>query len=116
MGRRRAERLAGLLLEEISEMIVRVIKDPRIAGVTLTTAKVSKDLRYARVFFSVLGDEERQAQALQGLQSAKGLIKRELARHVKLRYMPEIEFSFDDSFIYADRIERLLKELHEPVQ
>ncbi len=115
MGTRRAVRLGCFLLEEISELMVRAVKDPRIAGVSLTRVRVSKDLRHARVFFSVIGEESRQAEALQGLQSSKVFSNRELARHLHLRYMPEIDFSFDDSFVYADRIDKLLKGLHESV-
>ena len=112
MGQRRPERLGGVLLEEISQVVIRVVKDPRIKGITLTRVRVSGDLRYARVFFSLLGDESRQREAILGLQSAKGIIKRELAKHLRLRYMPEIEFAFDDSLNYADHIEKLLKGLH----
>lgn len=112
MSHRRAERLQGLLLEETSRAIIRVVKDPRIEGITLTGVRVSKDLRNARIFYSLLGDEVRQREAMHGLNSAKGVIKRELAKHLRLRYMPEIEFEFDDSLYYADHIHRILKALH----
>jgi ribosome-binding factor A len=114
MDQRRPERVSGLLLEEISRAVVRVVKDPRIRGITLTRVRVSRDLRHARVFYSLVGDEPRQRQAMRGLDSAKGIIKRELARHLRLRYMPEIEFSFDDSLNYADHIQKLIRELHSP--
>ena len=108
---RRTVRLSGLLLEEISRAVQRVVKDPRIQGVTFTKVNVSRDLRSARVYYSVLGTTERQKAALEGLQSAKGLIKRELSHHVNLRYMPEIEFYFDDTLQYAEHIETLLKKI-----
>jgi len=93
-------------------LVIHVIKDPRLRGVTFTEVRVSKDLRHARVYFSVVGDEIRRQEVALGLQSAKGVIKRELAKHVRLRYMPEIEFTFDDSLNYAARIQQILKELH----
>jgi ribosome-binding factor A len=113
MDQRRLMRVEGLILEEISRVVVRVLQDPRIEGITLTGVRVSKDLRHARVYYSTLGDEARQQECLLGLNSAKGIIKRELARNLRLRYMPEIEFRFDDSLSYADHIQRLLKGLHE---
>lgn len=112
---RRTERLSGLLLEEISRAVQRVAKDPRIQGVTFTGVNVSPDLRSARVYYSILGEPERQKAALEGLQSAKGLIKRELSSHLNLRYMPEIDFFFDDTLQYAEHIETLLKKI-EPTE
>ncbi len=110
----RTERLADLLLREISETVLRVAKDPRLQGVTLTLVKVSGDLRQARVYYSVIGDAGRQREAAAGLESAKGLIKRELGRHLRLRYMPDIEFFFDDTLQYAEHIQKLLKGIESP--
>ena len=109
---RRPERLSGLLLQEISRTVLHVIKDPRIQGVTFTEVNVSSDLRHARVYYSILGEGESQEEAAKGLQSAKGLIKREVGRHLSLRYMPEIEFIFDDSLLQAEHIEKLLTGIH----
>jgi len=103
--------MSGLLRSEIARTVLHVIKDPRIQGVSITHVHVTKDLRLARVYYSVLGDTERQAEALEGLSSAKGLIKRELSRNLNLRYVPEIEIFFDETLEYADHIEQLLKKV-----
>ena len=108
---RRTERLNGLLLAEISKAVRRVVRDPRIEGVTFTGVNVTRDLRIARVYYSVLGKSDSQEAAHEGLQSAKGVIKRELSRNLDLRYMPEIDFFFDDTLQYAEHIEKLLKKV-----
>jgi ribosome-binding factor A len=110
---RRSERVSGLLLEEVSRVVLRVVKDPRISGVTFTSVRVSPDLRFARVYFSVVGGPRKQEEALRGFQSAKGIIKRELGRTLELQYVPEIEFVFDDSMEYAQHIEELLQKIRD---
>jgi len=115
MGRnlhfKRAERVADLIKREISEMLIRGIKDPRIGLVTITRVSLSDDLKVAKVYFSVLGEEEDRQRNLRGLNSAKGFIKREMGKRIHLRYMPEIIFKFDPSLEYADHINRLIKEI-----
>lgn len=108
---RRTGRVEGLILQEVSHLLRRVVKDPRVEGVTFTSARVTRDLRIAHLYFSVVGDERRRVEAESGLQSAKGIIKRELGRHLKLRYMPEIEFHFDASLAHAEHIRKLLKQV-----
>jgi len=110
---RRSDRMGGLLLEEIFRVVLRMVKDPRVSGVTLTSARVSPDLRFARIYFSVLGGPGRQEEALRGLQSAKGMIKRELGRNLELQFVPDIEFVFDDSMEYAQHIEELLRQIRD---
>jgi len=110
----RTERVSDALLQEISRAVLRVVKDPRIEGITITGVKVSKDLRNARAYYSVLGDTQRQRDALEGLRSAKGVIKREVGRNLSLRFMPEIEFIFDDSLAYAEHIQNLLNTIEKP--
>ncbi len=110
-GSRRTERIKGLLLEEISRIVLRVVKDPRIKGVTLTGIKVSKDLRHARIYYSIIGDKTNHQDVQKGLLSAKGIIKKEVGRNLKLRYTPDIDFIFDDSLEYAEHIDKLLKQV-----
>lgn len=116
MGRRlhfkRAERVGDLIHREISEMLIRGIKDPRIGLVTITRVRISDDLKVAKVYFSVMGGEADRERSLQGLNSAKGFIKREVGKRVHLRYVPDIVFRFDPSLEYADHINRLIRELH----
>jgi ribosome-binding factor A len=112
-GSRRSERVGGQLREEISRAVQRTVKDPRIRGVTVTDVKLSSDLRYARVYYSVIGENPRRAEAQEGLQSARGVIRREVGRNLQLRYVPDIEFFFDDSLGNAEHIESLLRRIRD---
>lgn len=85
------------------------LKDPRIGFVTITKVAVSDDLRMAKVYYSVFGGEQQKEESYEGLESAKGYIKRELGRRVRLKYIPEIHFMFDDSLEYGEHIEELLR-------
>jgi len=105
-----------LILQEISTTVLRSVKDPRIQNVTFTAVEVTLDLRLARVYFSVLGEEAQQEAALQGLQSAKGLIKRELGQRLSLRFMPDLEFFYDASIRHAEHIQKLLNDIHSSGQ
>ena len=105
--------MGGQLREEISRAVQRTVKDPRIRGVTVTDVKLSSDLRYARVYYSVMGEDPRREEAQEGLQSARGVIKREVGRNLQLRYVPDIEFFFDDSLGHADHIESLLRRIRD---
>jgi len=98
---------------EISRAVHRVVEDPRIRGVTFTDVQLSKDLRHARVYYSVIGDRQRQEQAREGLGSARGLIKREIGRHLQLRFMPDIEFFFDESLGHAEHMDNLLRQIQD---
>ena len=106
---KRTVQVGGLLQREISELLVRKIKDPRLDMVTITGVEVSPDLKLARVYFSRFGNPEELRQGQEGLQSAAGFIKRELGQRLKLRHVPDLEFVHDTSFEYGDRIETLLK-------
>jgi ribosome-binding factor A len=116
---KRTIRVGGLIQQEISELLVRKIKDPRLELVTITGVDVSPDLKLARVYFSRFGNPEEVQRGLEGLQSATGYLKRELGQRMKLRRVPDLEFVHDTSFEYGDRIESLLKDLFpvkEPVE
>ena len=95
--------------EEISDILLKDLKDPRIGFVTITKVAVSDDLRQAKVYYSVFGGEQEKEDSFQGLESATGYIKRELGRRMRLKYMPEITFFFDDSLEYGAHIEELLR-------
>ncbi len=101
-----------MIREEVSQIIIRELKDPRIGFVTITKVDVSDDLRLAKIYYSVFGEEGEKEESLKGLESAKGYIKRELGRRVRLKYMPEITFIFDDSMEYGSRMEELLQGLN----
>ena len=100
-----------MIRKEISQILLDELKDPRIGLVTITKVAVSNDLRAAKVYYSVFGDEQQKEESSQGLESAKGYIKRELGMRVRLKYMPEIQFLFDDSLEYGEHIEELLRDI-----
>jgi len=94
-------------------MFVKTVRDPRIGLITITRVTVTQDCRLARVHFSVPGSVEEREKAMEGLDSAKGYIRKELARRVNLRYTPEILFEFDPSIEYAIRIGEVLQSLQK---
>ena len=113
MEHKRADRVADLIWRELAEVLLRKVKDPRLDDITLTGVDVSPDLRHAIVFYSLLGDEERKAEAAAGLASDGGFVKRELGKRLKIKRMPELAFSFDASLEYGSHIDRLLSDLKE---
>lgn len=110
---KRSERVADLIQKEISEMLMRSIKDPRIGFVTITRVSVTDDCRSAKIYYSVMGTPAERDESVKGLESAKGYIRRELGRRVSLRYTPEIMFQFDPSIEYAIHIEEVIQHLHQ---
>jgi ribosome-binding factor A len=115
----RANRVGEQMKKELSEIIGRKIKDPRIGFVTVTDVQVTGDLQQAKVYISVLGDDEQRENTLKGLAKAKGFIRSEIGQRIRLRKTPEIIFEFDESIDYGNRIETLLHQLQpveEPVE
>ncbi len=110
---KRSEKVADLIRKEISEMLVRGIKDPRIGFVTVTRVKVTDDCRSARIYFSVMGTAEQRDRSIEGLNSARGYVRKELGRRISLRYTPEITFQFDPSIEYAIHMEEVFQHIHE---
>lgn len=107
---KRSQRLNILLREEIADIIMKKIKDPRLGFVTVTDVELSDDLKIARVFISVLKEEERDL-TLEILNSAKGLIRSEVSKRVRVKFIPALEFRIDTSIAHGDRIDRLLNEI-----
>lgn len=98
---------------ELSEIIRSEIKDPRVTGamVTVVSVEVTPDLKYCKAFISVLGDQEKAGDALVGLKSAVGYIRRELAHRINLRNTPELTFILDQSIEYGVNMSRLIDEV-----
>ncbi len=109
---KRSQRVGDLLRQEIADIIMRKVKDPRLGFVTVTGVDITDDLKIARVFISCLKDEEKET-ALDILNSAKNFVRSEVARRVRMKNIPSIEFKIDESIGYGDRIEKLLKEIKE---
>ena len=110
MGMRR-ERVSDLIKDEISRMLLREVRDPRIGFVTITGTSVSPDLRNARIFVSIMGDADARDGSIQALNSAAGFIRRSIFKRLRLRHSPIIEFVLDDSLDRSERIESLLNDI-----
>ncbi len=108
---RRASRVGDLILREIADLLMTRVKDPRVKKTTVTGIVVSKDLRYAKVFYSLIGSEQEILEAQKGLESATGFIKREIGLRRELKYMPDIVFKHDSSLAEGDHMEKLLRQL-----
>jgi len=110
---RRADRLGPLIRQEIAQMLERGrIHDPRLKKITITKIDMTEDLKLARVFFSLIGKEEDIKNALQGLISAKGMIKKLIGEKIYLRYVPDLEFHYDKGLEYSQRVDDLIKRIH----
>jgi ribosome-binding factor A len=113
MEGKRSEKVADLIQKEISQMLVKSIKDPRIGFVTITKVSVSEDCRFAKVYFSVAGTLAERERSMEGLDSAKGFVRKELGRRIRLRYTPEILFQFDPSIEYAIHMGELIQTIQQ---
>jgi len=109
----RSDRIAGLIHKTLSQLLQREISDPRLAMATITGVKMSRDLRKARIYFSLTGSSVDREEMESGFGSAMGYIKRSLARDLGLRYMPELAFVYDESYDYGSRIDRVLESIKE---
>ncbi|MFO7460255.1 MAG: 30S ribosome-binding factor RbfA [Desulfatiglandales bacterium] len=109
----RASRVADLVLREIADLVMKKLKDPRVQGITVTGVDVSRDLRHARVYFSLIGDETEILRAQAGLDSAKGFIKREIGFRLDLKHVPDLVFRHDPSLEAGRRMEKLLRKIKE---
>ncbi|MBP9675990.1 MAG: 30S ribosome-binding factor RbfA [Anaerolineaceae bacterium] len=108
----RLTRIGDRFREELSEMIVREeIRDPRLNGITITEVKVDRELSYADIYVSAIEGSSRSKDVLEGLETASGFIRKELAQRITLRSFPRLRFHWDNTPERADRIEQLLAEI-----
>jgi len=105
----RSDRVSGQVQKVLSEILLKKIKDPRLEAATITSVKMSRDLKFARVYFVTSGGKESIKEAVEGFKSALGYVKRKLAAQLGLRYMPELRFFYDDSFDYGSHIDEVIK-------
>ncbi|MCK8816481.1 30S ribosome-binding factor RbfA [Natroniella sulfidigena] len=111
MARNRSQRVGELIKQEVSDLLQKEIKDPRIGFVTVTDVEVSGDLRHAKVFVSILdGNKE---ETMEGLQATEGFVRREIGQRIRLRHTPEIIFRYDDSIEKGTRIFEILENIDE---
>lgn len=114
MSTHRVQRVAAQLRQEISEIIVRDLKDPRVEMASISEIKLSPDLRSATVKISVIGEPDHQRAVIDGLQHARGFIRRELGtRLTNLRFAPELRFELDQGIAYSVRVSQLLREVNK---
>ena len=111
-GNKRPKRVADMIKNEIALLLISKVKDPRLGQVSITAAEVTRDLRKAVVYYSVLGNEKQVGKAAEGLNRAKGFIRSHLARVLGMRATPELVFKHDRSMAHQEEMERLLKEIH----
>jgi ribosome-binding factor A len=108
----RIERVNNLIRQEISDLLQRQVKDPRLGGfVAVTEVSTSPDLRYAKVFVSCMGSEEEKQEKLSGLIAASGFFRNKLAKHLRLRRVPELSFHWDDSIERGTHLLQLIDEV-----
>ena len=111
MSKVRQERTAEQIQQLLSEIFLREISDPRLAGVTMTEVEIDRELQYATVYINALGDEPRQEEVMAGLQSASGFLRRTLAGSLGLRNAPVLRFQWDPRLRYVEEVDKLLEEL-----
>jgi ribosome-binding factor A len=110
----RPDRVADQIRQELSELLSRgAVHDPGIGFITLTRVKVSADLQVARVYYTTLGDEAARRETAKALDRATGFFRRHVGERLRLRRVPELHFQFDESVVHQDRVEQILRELHE---
>ena len=111
---RRSERLQNQIRSDLSEMLQREVVDPRLSSgvlISITDVELTEDLRYARVFLSILGSDEQVRAAFAGIQHAAGYLRRGLAQRLMMRFVPELNFQLDSSVERGARVLELLKEI-----
>jgi len=114
MASHRPDRVGDQIRQVLSELLSRgEIHDPGIGFITLTRVKVSPDLQVARVYYTTLGDEAARRETAKALQRATGFCRRQVGDRLQLRRVPELQFQFDESVTHQDRVERILRELHD---
>lgn len=113
LGGKRTDRIGELVREELGRLVLTRLKDPRLGFVTITSVRMSPDLREALVLYSVIGTDEDRLKTQEALESARGWLQHEIAGCLKLRLTPKLRFKLDHSLEHSLRIESILRELHE---
>jgi ribosome-binding factor A len=110
----RPDRVGDQIRQELSELLARgEVHDPGIGFITLTRVQVSPDLQLARVFYTMLGDDKARQETARALERATPFFRRRVGDRLRLRRVPVVEFRFDESIAHQDRIEQILRDLHE---
>jgi ribosome-binding factor A len=112
MPSQRAQKVGETIQKEISALLLRGLKDPRIGFVTITGVEMTPDLHLARIYYSVIGDEAARRSSAAGLKSSVPFLRAQLGKHLHMKYVPDLLFKYDTSIEYGNRIESLLRDLH----
>lgn len=110
---KRTDRVSDLILREISEILLREVKDPRIGMVTITRVEVSDDLSLAKIYYSVIGSEKEYNDSMEGLKHAASFIQRLLKKRLAIKHIPHLNFIVDHSLDYSFEIEGLIRKIKE---
>lgn len=108
----RAERVGEQMKKELMDIINNKLKDPRVGFLTITDVQPTNDLSLAKVYLTVLGNDKEREATFKGLEKAKGFIKSEIGQRMRLRIVPDLQFEYDESIEYGNRIERLIQDLN----
>ena len=109
----RIERANSLIRQELSDLLRREVKDPRLdASITINNVSTSADLRYARVFISRMGNNVDKKETLDALSSASGFLRNKLAKRMRLRYIPDLDFRWDDSIERGERLDQVIDRIN----
>ncbi|MCK4900891.1 MAG: 30S ribosome-binding factor RbfA [Anaerolineales bacterium] len=113
VSKTRTERIANRIRDELSEMLIYEVSDPRLSGVSVTDVTVDRELAFADIYVSALEGNQRAEDILTGLEHARGYLRRQLAHRIDLRTFPQIRFHWDPTFERAENIDKLIASLHE---
>ncbi len=116
MSKVRQERTAEQIQLILSELFLREVADPRLAGLTITEVNIDRELQHANVYVNALGDEAREKEIMDGLQSASGFLRSQIAQRLPLRSAPFIHYHWDPRLRYADEVDELLDKLQIPTE
>lgn len=113
VSKTRTERIANRIRDELSEIIIYEASDPRLNGISVTDVTVDRELAYAEIYVSALEGSQRSQDIIEGLEHARGYLRRQLAHRIDLRTFPQLRFHWDPTFEQAEHIDRLIASLHE---
>lgn len=113
MAKVRVGRVGEQIKKELSQILQSELKDPRIGFITITGVDVTNDFSLAKIYLSVMGTDEQKSGTLKALSSATGFIRSELGKRIRLRKIPELQFTFDTSIEYGSKIDQLLHKINE---
>ena len=113
VSKTRLQRISERVREELSEMLLQEVADPRLEGVYITDVRIDRELAFATIYISALEGSERWEEIREGLEHAKGYLRRELSQRIELRTFPQLRFNWDPTYERAEKIERLFNELEQ---